>query len=268
MSQGIKFLYSFSVGELNANNPGSNVISVTSTAAGDHDKKNLTTTPLRETWRSASALTPQEIVIQSNDLTTHPDMFVILNHNFSENAVVTLKASNSLDFTTPALTLSFIYNPKHMIISQDLGAAFNYYKITVSDSGNPCGYVEIGKIVGGRTFTFANEEDMTETFSIKTDDLAYAMKTEGFFRATAETVTVDTFDISFDSIKTNVGSNANYIGLKTMVDFVRTTLPFFTVIDPLDIYFAFVWGQLTTMPTRDYSINRFVTMKLETAEVF
>src|SRR4051812_21280811 len=95
---GIKFLYAFTVGEYDFTNPGANVISVTSTAPG-HDKKNLTTTPLRETWRSGPNIaTWQEIIIKANSQTYVPDVVALLNHNLTELAVIQVQGSMTTSF--------------------------------------------------------------------------------------------------------------------------------------------------------------------------
>lgn len=267
LTQGIKFLYEFSVGEYNYGNPGSNVISVTSQAAGDHDKLNLTTAPLRQTWRSAT-LDPQEIVIQANDTTVAPDVFAILNHNFSADAVVILYCAFSNDFTVPALTIPFAWNEKHMAIVEDLAIAYPYYKIKIVDPTNECGFLEIGRIIAGQSFTFMNEEDITDNISLTTDDLASSTPTEGFFRVSNERVQVDTLTVQFSKLDSKVGNNTNYSGLRDMAKFVGTTVPFLTIVDPFDAYFILHWGQAKTIPGRNFGINRFADSTLAILEVY
>jgi hypothetical protein len=266
-TSGIKFLFRFSVGEYDQLNPGDNVISVTSQAAGDHDKKNLTTTALRETWRSAGVGT-QEIVIQANDLTDAPDVFAILNHNLTEDAVVTLYGSTTNNFASPALTISFTWHEKHMVITQDFGTTYEYYKIKIIDPTNPCGYFEIGRIVAGLAFTFSVNEDITDDFNIGTDDLAYKMKSEGFFRASNERVKVDRLQIRFDRLRTDAGFNTNYVGIQGMLNFIGETLPFLTILDPDDPYFSVIWGQVDTLPSRTFSVNRYTSMSFAIQEVY
>jgi hypothetical protein len=266
-ANGIRFLYQFSVGEYNYQNPGVNVVSVTSTAAGDHDKVNLTTSPLRQTWRSTDT-TNQEIVIQANDTTVTPDIFAILNHNLTEDAVVTLQCAYTNDFSAPALTVPFIWNEKHMAIVQDLGQAYSYYKIKIIDPGNPCGFVEIGRIVAGQTFAFTNNEDIDDGISISTDDLASTMQTEGFFRASNERVKLETLQVKFPKLSSRNGEDTNYKGLIKMMRFVGTTQPFLTVVDPNEPYFSLMWGQLKMIPGRMYSINRYTDFNMSIEEVY
>lgn len=268
MAAGIRFLYQFSVGEYDLANPGSNVISVTSTFPGDHDKKNLTTTPLRETWRSLDVSTTIEIVIQANDLTDAPDVFALLNHNLTDGAIVQLQGSMTNNFASPAFTFNFTWAEKHLVLVQDLGLPYQYYRIRITDPLNPCGYVEIGRIVAGKAFTFQNLEDTTDDFAISVDDLAYKMKSEGFFRASNERVKVDKLQLRFDKLLTRAPDNTNYLGLIAMTQFVGETLPFLTILDPEEPYFELIWGQLDIMPSRAFSVNRHTSLSLVIQEVY
>jgi rRNA maturation endonuclease Nob1 len=107
---GIRFLYEFSLGEYKFENPGGNVLSVTSQASGDHDKKNLTTTPLRETFRTSSVATWQEVIMEVNDDNVVPNVFAILNHNLTEAAVVQIQGSTLDTFAAPAFTITIPWN--------------------------------------------------------------------------------------------------------------------------------------------------------------
>jgi hypothetical protein len=267
MTTGIKFVYTFCLGEYNFDNPGSNVVSVTSQAAGDHDKKNLTTTPLRETWRSTGVSTWQEIVIQANDLTVRPDTFAILNHNLSSQAIVQLQGSMTTSFTG-ASTVTFVWSKKHMVLMQDLGAAYNYYRFRILDTTNACGFIEIGRILAGLSFTFTNNEDITDDISIQPKDLAYKIPTEGFFRAFNQRVKIDTLQVKFSKLSTTVGSDTNYQGLLAMLEVVGETFPFLTILDPSDQAFQIMWGCIENLPGRMYTVNRYTDMSLTITEVY
>lgn len=265
---GIKFLYTFSVGEYDYQSPGSNVLSVTSTAPGDHDKANLTTTPLRETWRSGPDISVfQDIVIKTNDLQNVPDVFALLNHNLTEISVVLLQGSMTNDFTG-AVTIPFQWTKKHMVLLQDVGVAYRYYRFRILDPSNPCGFIEVGRIVAGRAFTFTNNEDITDDVSIHPEDLAYKTRTEGFFRAFNERVKVEKLNIRFSKLQTTAGVNQNYKGLLKMLDNVGETYPFLTIVDPADQDFELLWGVVDSLPSRSFSINRYADFSLQLQEVY
>lgn len=265
---GIKFLYTFCVGEYDLNNPGSNIISITSERQG-FERVNLTTTPLRETWRSVDVATWQEIIIETNDLTITPDTFSLLNHNLTELAIVQLQGSMTSDFTTPAFTLSFTWTKKHMTLLQDVGTNYPYYRIRILDPTNECGYVELGRIIAGESFTVTKNEDVTDNITIQPDDLAYKTKTEGFFRAFNQRVKVDKLQIRFKDLRTYASEdNTNYVGLLDMMDVVGETYPLLVIPDPFDLSFSQIWGVIDTLPPRNYGVNRFVDMNFTIQEIY
>ncbi len=268
---GIKFLYTFSLGEYDLNSPGSNITSVTSERQG-FEKLHLTTTPLRETWRSEDVATWQEIIIEANDTTDAPDTFAILNHNLSDMAVVQIQGSMTSSFAAPAFTLTVSWSKKHLVKLQDVGTAYNYYRFRFLDPTNQCGFIEIGRIIAGNSFTVSKNEDITDDISIATDDLAYKTKTEGFFRASNQRVKVDKLQIKFNKLITtpiSSGDSAdNYEGLMDMMGIVGEVYPFLTIPDPGDPMFSVIWGQIESLPPRMFGINRYVSFSLSIQEVF
>ncbi len=268
MAAGIKFLFEFSLGMYDETNPGVNIISVTSTADGDFAPVNLTTAALRETWRSSDVDVIQRIVIEANDDDTIIDVFAILNHNLSENAVVTIEGNDTDNWVAPSLSaIPLTWSEKHLVLVQDLNTAYRYYRISILDPLNACGYIEIGRIVAGRAFTFTQNEDVTDDFTVEPADLAYQMKTEGFFRASNERVQVDRLTMKFDRLTTQSSQNANYRGLVNMTRTVGITFPFLTVLDPSDPYYSLIWGQIEALPTRQHTVNRYVSMQFTVQEV-
>ncbi len=268
---GIKFLHEFSIGAYNLMNPGDNVISVTGTAPGDFSKTNLTTTALRESWRSAAVDVVQRIVIQANNTANPIDCFAILNHNFTEDAIITLQANTVDNWSAPPFSHVLAWNEKHIIYNAQANSAYEYWRVSVLDPGNACGFLEIGRLVGGTCLSMDTDdgEDITDDITVSQDDLAYQMKTEGFFRASNERVQIEKLSIKFDRIGADpAASRTNYLALKAMFREVGTTFPFLTIVDSSDPYFILIWGQFTNMPTRTYGINRYASTSLSVEEVF
>lgn len=268
VTQGIRFLHRFAVGEYDTQFPGNNIISVTSTASGDFSPTNLTTTPLREVWRSATVATTQEIIIEANDPSIVIDTFAILNHNFTDLAVVNLQANTSNNFTSPPVSMNLQWNEKHMLMVNSLGAAYQYFRIRITDPTNPCGYLSIGRIVAGAAFTMTDNEDITDDIKYARDDLAYRMKTEGFSRASNERVKVRNLSISFRKLRTLTGENDNFNNLNDLFENVGEVYPFLTIADLDDPYFIVLWGQIDNLPTDDYDINRYVSLSFKIQEVY
>ena len=267
MAQGIRFLHNFSVGQDSVDNPGVYVLSATSEAVGDFGKENLVTAPLREIWRSTDAAS-QSIVIQANNTAENIDTFAILNHNLSDAAVVTLKANTVNNFSSPPFSVTLAWREKHIIYTEDLGDNYEFFKITIVDPANACGFFEIGRIVAGTSVVMLDNEDIIDDFSVDGKDLSYQMSTEGFFRASNEKVKVDRLSVRFDKLATVGDAIDNYTNLTDLVEYVGTTLPFLTILDPDDPSFYVLWGQLEDLPTKNFTLNRYVSMGLTIQEVY
>lgn len=273
VSQGISLLHEFKLGNPNVGNPGSNILSVTSTATGDFDKVNLTTDDISRVWRSSSVLTQQEIVIKA-DVNTEMDTFAILNTNFTEDAIVYIEGGyNQANWQAPPFRNRLIVDedsdPCHLVFaSEGFGAAYPFFRVTVLDPTNTDGYIEIGRIVGGSAFTFENNEDMTDNYQVSNKDQSEKMKTEGYFRPSNENVIVRALRASFQSIETAVGVNANYTGYRRFYRNVKTTKPFLVIVNRANPNVFSAWVQLNTLPTDSFQVNQRVNFSLDAEEVF
>lgn len=260
-------LYRFDLGNFIRSTPGSNILSVTSTAAGDFDKSNLTTDTLRQVWRSTGVLGWQEIVIEA-ELSTNIDTFAILNHNLTDSAVINFQANISNNFLAPPINLFLPWNKLHIVYTNLLGQSYKFYKIRILDPTNPCGYIQIGRIVGGRALTMQAFEDITDDIQIQWKDMAKRMETEGFFRASNEMVKIRTLAVQFRKLFTIVNMNANYVGLRALFDYVGITRPWLAIPNHDEPTFNPMWVLLEDVPDDSFTINQFVSMSLKAREVF
>jgi len=270
-TKGISFLHQFDLGNRDLVNPGQKIISVTSTAAGDFDKANMFEDSTRKIWRSAGVL-QQEIVIQA-DLTTQIDTFFIGGHNFTSSAVITIQANIDNNFAAPTFSqvVPVPARGKNLVLAQDFAASFEFYKIIILDPTNPCGFVEMGRVVGGRSFIFSagstKNEDITDNFSVSRVDRSKKMTTEGFFRQSNEMIVHNALSLNFKSIQTVAPDNVNYEGMQDLFENVKTTKPFLTVIDRDNPSFFPLWGQLATLPTDSFTVEQRVSFPLRIEEV-
>ncbi len=266
-SAGIAFLHRIDVGTItDPNDPAANLLSVTSTAEGDFEGWYMFNDTLRRVWRSVDT-NLQEIVIQTPD-PVRIDTFAILGHNFSDLAVVTLQANSVNDFTAPPIEVNLPVSPKNMVFMNDLGFELQYYKIKILDPLNDCGYIEIGRIAGGTRFEFTNCEDITDDFSISYVDYGQKLTNEGFSRPSNKKILARQLDATFAKMSTLAGQDDNYVGLLDLVDNVRTTLPFLTILDPSNPNLFLAWGLFIDLPTFDYTLLGYVEAKLRVEEVF
>ena len=269
-SSGISFLYEFDVGNTLVENFGSNVLRVSSQAVGDFDKGNVTTESTREVWRSADVLTEQEIVLKA-ELKTQIDTFAILGHNFTEGAVVRIQANIDDVWIAPPFNQVVVVDSETqniVLANNGFGADYEYYRVTVLDPSNPCGYIEIGRLIGGRAFTFTNDEDISDSYQIGYNDESERMRTQGYFRASNENVTVRTFSANIAKIFTITGNDANFRGFRAMRSYVKTTRPFLVILDRENVETLNMWGQFNDLPNESFGVNQFATMPIKIEEVF
>jgi hypothetical protein len=263
----ISFLYSFDLGNRHVNIPDENILFVSSTAPGDFNVANITTDSIRHKWRSATALTPQQIIIKA-EKKSNINCFAILGHNFTDSCFVKVEANIANNFAAPPVTKIVPYNKDNMIIVTEFGASYEYYRITILDVANPCGYVEIGRIVGGQVLQLINNEDITDNYQIGYKDMSETMKTQGYFRASNSNIVQRTFNASFSKLHTNAGEDDNFKNLRSMFQSVKTIKPFLVILDYTDPYKFLAWMQLTDIPDESFAVNDFVTFPLKLEEVF
>jgi len=264
---GISFLHRFDFGNRDIYNPGQNILSVTSQASGDFDKLNLNTESSRHRWRSTDVLNWQEIVIKAEKV-SNIDTFAIIGHNFTPDVVVQLQANISDNWLAPPVTVTIPYMRENMVWLSELGDQFEYYRVRILDPTNPCGFIEIGRIVGGRATTMSNNEDITDSISIATKDYAEVISTEGFFRQSNQRVKARTLSVKFAKLDTKIGNNTNFVNLRSLFDYVGISVPFLTIVDRDDPELFTGWGQMSTIPAESYTVNRYMTMPFKFDEVF
>ncbi len=267
ITKGISFLSAFDFGNRNVNNPGANILSTPALASGDFDKANLTTESLRHVTRTADASGWKNFVIQA-ELSSQVNTIGILGHNFSSAAIIQVQANTSDLWTAPPVTITVPWVKKNIVSVSDLGATYEYYRVRVLDPSNPCGYVQIGRIVGGRALIMEDNEDITDDVTISEKDMADVTVTEGYFRASNENVKVKTLKASFRKLNNTTGENANLLGLLDMFDNVGITKPFLTILERANPSELSIWGQLDSIPTRKKTINEFTSLPISISEVF
>lgn len=264
--QGISFLHEFDLGNRLDENFGDNIISVTSTAPGDFDKSNLFEDSTRLRWRSVDTAT-QELVFKA-DLVSNIDTFAILGHNFSSSGAVKVQANVSNNFLAPPVDIAVPITPNNIIITSAFGAEYEYYKIIVIDPANPCGHIEIGRVVAGRSFIMTNNEDISDSYSVQPRDFSKKVNTEGFFKASNENVVSRMFSANFQKLNTQSGQDDNIVGLRNLFNNVKTTRPFLTVLDRGNPGTFNMWGQLVNIPAESFGVNQFVSLPIQIEEVF
>lgn len=266
-NQGISFLHNFDLGNRNIGTPDINILSHSPTREGDFAPENIFTESLRHCYRTAEILTTQFLTIKA-DKKSQVDTFAILGHNFTENAIIRIEANISDYFDVVPYSVLVPWADGNIVLTTEFPEEYEYYKISVLDPANPCGFLQFGRVVAGRSVIMKNDEDITDSYSVSYKDASESMATQGFFRQSNENIIIRTLACSFSKLYTVVGKNDNYVSLRAMFRNVKTTRPFLTILDRKDPAKLSVWGQLGSIPNDSFTVNDFVSMSLSVTEVF
>lgn len=263
----IAFLYKYDLGNRHVDVPTQNIIYVSSTAVGDFSIANITTDSIRHKWRSNTVLTAQEIIIKA-EKKSNINCFAILGHNFTDAASIIVQANISNNFLAPPVTKVAAWSKNNIIIPTEFGGEYEYYKITILDPANPCGYIEIGRVIGGQVLQLNNNEDITDSYSIGYKDMSEQMKSQGYSRVSNENIIQRTFSSSFAKLHTEIGNDANFQNLRAFFQNVKTIKPFLTILDMENPYKFNIYGLLQDIPDESFGVNDFVNFPLKIEEVF
>jgi len=266
-SQGISFLHNFDLGNRHIGTPDINIIENSPTLVGDFAPENITTESVRHCWRTAEILTPQFITIKAENV-SKIDTFAILGHNFSEDAIIKIEANIADYFAVVPFSINVPWQADNIVLTTEFPEEYEYYRITVLDPTNPCGYIQMGRVVAGRAIIMQNDEDITDSFSVGYKDHSETMSSQGFFRVSNENIIARSLSCQFSKLYTVYGKDANYLNLRSMFRNVKTTRPFLTILDRKDPARLAMWGRLKSLPNDSFTVNNFVNMNLSIEEVF
>jgi len=183
---------------------GKNWVSNT-TEAGDFSPFNLNTDIVEEVWRSDA---PTLTGISLDCDTERPqgvflDTFAILNHNMTTSASVTLIGSNSSTFAPVGVTIPLEVredDPNIYYIAPTLpNSGYRYWRVSIDDSSNTKGFVQIGTIIFGASSLFTGECFVDQVmFQLK--DYTDSVSTEAFTNVTNSRAQKKILSLEFRSL--------------------------------------------------------------------
>ena len=229
--------------------------------SGDFDVSNLNTDIVEQTWRSDGVV----VGVNLDCDTERPqgvfnDTTAILNHNLTSSADVTLIGSNTSDFSVVGVAIPLEArdtDPNIYYIASTLpNTGYRYWRISIDDSSNPDGYLEVGTIVFGGSRIFVGECFVDEvTFNLK--DFADEVNTEGFTnvansRAQKKNLTLDFRSLDF--------SRSNFRLMREVFQFARTTLKclWIPTPDPVNQDFTArfaLFAKMTSVPVERHNVK-------------
>jgi hypothetical protein len=221
------------------------------TAAGDFSVNNVNTDIVEQVYRS----TATTCVLQSDTQVTQGiflDTLAILNHNLTTSATVLLQGSNDVSFGSIPFTetLSVEKTNLYYIAPYLPLTSYRYWRIDVTDTTNPDGYIQMGTIVFGSTIIF-NGECFTDEVVRRKIHFADRVRTEAFSNVSNDRALK--YSVSLNFRKLNYG-RANYENLIEVVDYVRTSLKALWIPTPEFASRFAVFGKLQEMPVENHKV--------------
>lgn len=107
----------------------------------DHDRDSA--------YRSSGLTSPETITIDLGSAQT-AKAIVLLDHNFTSGATITLKANSSDSWAAPAYSQALTHNSD--IIVYYMNQTYRYWRIEVTDAGNQDGYISMSELFLGTYF--------------------------------------------------------------------------------------------------------------------
>lgn len=197
-----------------------------STESGDFSEENLNTDIVEQVWRS-NAPTTTGINLDCDTERAQGvflDTLAVLNHNITSSATVTLIGSNTDDFSVVGVSIPLEVrsdDPNIYYVAPTLpNQGYRYWRLSIDDSSNSDGFVEIGTIIFGSSTIFIGECFVDEViFQLK--DFTDSVQTEGFTNANNSRAQKKQLQLEFRSLSYLKG---NFRAMRSMFRRERTVL--------------------------------------------
>ena len=121
------------------------------------------------TWRSTSVAGTEWLKVDLG-FPQRVAAFIIKFHNFTSGAVVKLQGNNADDWTAPGYEAVLPIN-QHIIVHFFNEMSLQYWRVTIEDTSNSNGYIEIGRVFLGSYFEPTRNFVYGNAFVIDDDSL-------------------------------------------------------------------------------------------------
>ena len=140
---------------------------------------------LRDTfYRSATLSSPNTITIDLLTAQT-PQALILWDHNITVGATITIYGNDSDSWSAPAYTDTISYAENfilHPLVSPE---AYRYWRINITDTGNPDGYIQISELFLGEYFSpennYESDLDIPQEFIFNSNQSAYGISRYRYF---------------------------------------------------------------------------------------
>lgn len=219
------------------------------TAGGDRGILNVNTDIVEQVYRSVNTTITLQCDTQISQGIFN-DTLAILGHNFTTSAIVTLQGSNDITFSSVPISETLFVETENMYwISEFLPlTSYRYWRILVSDSSNPAGFIEIGTIVFGPSIIF-NGECFTDQVVRRKTHFADRIRTEGYSSVSNDRALKRAVSLSFRKLNY---LRENYENLVSVIDTARTSLKCLWIPTPQYASRFAVFGKLSEIPVENH----------------
>jgi len=149
------------------------------------DVNNLNTDIVEQAYRSVTTANVQLICDTNVPQGVFVDTLALLNHNLTRGANVTFEGSNDPGFGTSVSVSVPVTTTNAYWISPDAPlAAYRYWRVTMQDSTNPDGFLQVGTVVFGASEIFSKVENFVDRVVFGQKQFVDKVFTEGHTNVT------------------------------------------------------------------------------------
>jgi len=185
------------------------------------------------------------------------DTFALIGSNLTTSAVINVYGSGGSGSSAPGSWVSVpllttIPTPSdpdeenviYIAPTQPL-SGFRHFRVTITDTTNPDGFIRIGRVVAGAALIFTTENCL-DNVQYKKENYKDEFKINGYTSVANNRALKKTMTLAFGNL--NRLQYANYRRLMQYVTYCRDTIKALVIIDPSDPYQFSVFSKLKVMP--------------------
>jgi hypothetical protein len=231
-----------------------------SEALNDYEIINIKSDMVERTWRSTGIASEWVQWDAGAGQVMGVDTLALINHNLSQNAVVTLLAygqgsdeappdfDGSATLTT-VLTMptdptedTLLYCNASAVTS---ATSYRHWRVRLEDPSNDAAYLEIGRLIAGEAFVF-DTENCAQDIEFSYKNYKNEVNLNGYTSASNNRALKKNLRLSLPNL--NAISQTNYSEWNRMIKYCRDSLKMLVIVDPVSPYRFSVFAKLQEIP--------------------
>lgn len=226
--------------------------STQSSSTNSFSVNNLNTDIVEQYWRSATGVVSATVTCDTElPQGVYLDTLAILNHNLSGSATVILQGSSDISFATIPVNVQLEFESTNMYyIAPTLPQnPYRYWRILITDNGNPDNFLRIGTVVFGSAVIFTNESfvDQVRFGQRQFVDKVY---TEGFTNVSNDRGKKKYLSLEFRNL---AYARSNFQSMREIFDYAGVSLKCLYIPVPRQASRFAVFGKLSDIPAEQHN---------------